>query len=102
MGTINVAASAGEVAAHFTLEANTISTVIFDVDLEVVEIISRDGAADIWYTLDGSTPVPEGPRTYILPAGAMGSDEREPYTSGPTTVKFLSPGRPRVSVQRVI
>ena len=102
MAVVNVRASAGEVAAHLTLVANTVTTVVFDVDLEVVEVISRDGSADVWYTLDGSTPAPEGTRTYILPAGAMGSDERHPYTSGPTTVKFLSSGTPRVSVQTVI
>lgn len=101
MGTIRVAASAGEVAAHFVLEANVVTSVIFEADLDLVEVVSRDGAGEVWYTVDGATPAVGSKFSYVLPNGAVGSDERPTGVGGPTVIRLLSTGTPALSVQQV-
>jgi hypothetical protein len=81
----------------FTLVANTVDTVQFDRDINGFEIIS-DGAAVIWYTVDGSTPAVDGDRSYYLPAAAC-VDRRDPHSGAATVIKLLSPGTPTVRVQ---
>lgn len=101
MADYTVSTNDGHVAAHATLAAGETATVTFDIDLQVVEIITRDGGAEVWYTLDHSEPTPGGPTCYVIPAGVIGSDERQPATAGPTVVKLRADGSARVSVQRV-
>jgi hypothetical protein len=98
MATHTVAA--GEVGtAAFTLTADVVDTVTFTgTDANDVEVIS-DGAAAIWYTLDGSTPAANGAACYYVPAVAS-VDSRSPRTSGATVVKLISSGTPVVRVQR--
>lgn len=83
---------------HVTLTANTPATLTFDIDADLVEILNIDGAAEVWATLDGSTPVVGGNGSWLLPA-AVGSIELRPPGTGsaPTTVKLISTGTPRVS-----
>jgi hypothetical protein len=98
MATYTVAA--GAIGKHaFTLTANTVDTVTFADDISEVTVVSLDGAAAIYLTLDGSTPTVGGANTYVVPA-AIGVAAFEPPTSGPTAVKLISPGTPTVSVQR--
>lgn len=98
MATHNVAA--GKLGAHaFTLAAATVDTVAFAEDIDEVTVISLDGAAAVYFTLDGSTPTVAGANTYVLPA-ALGAAAFEPRTAGPTVVKLISSGTPTISVQR--
>ena len=99
MATHTIAANTGEVGASFTLAASTVDTVTLDFDAPVVEVVNRDGAAEVWYTLDGSTPTVAGKNCYYLPA-AQAVDRREPPTAGATVVKLISSGTPAVRVQR--
>lgn len=84
---------------HVTLTANVVATVIFDVDADLVEILNIDGSAEVWATIDTSTPAVGGNGSWLLPA-AVGSIELRPPGTGtaPTTIKLISAGTPRVSV----
>lgn len=98
MATYAVATLSNEIGTPaFTLVADTVDTVQFDRDLGGLEIIS-DGAAAIWYTLDGTTPEVNGDRSYYLPAAPC-VDRRDPPQNASTTIKFISPGTPTVRVQ---
>ena len=88
------------IAAHdVTLTANTVERFTFPDNVDAVEILS-DGAEDIYFTLDGSSPVVAGPNTYRIQA-VMGSTVVTPTAYGPTTVALISSGSPNVSVGRI-
>lgn len=100
----DVTVAAGKVAAHgVTLAANQVSTVSFTDNIRAVDVIS-DGAAPVYYTVDGSTPTVAGAGCYLIPAGVTGVDTRDTTNSGNTSVldvvKLISAGTPTVSVQR--
>lgn len=97
MATYNVASGAVGTAAN-VMVASTADTVTFDEDLAEVEVIHVTGTAEVWYTLDGTTPTVGGAACYLLPVG--GVDRRQPKTSGDTVVKLISSGTPTVRVQR--
>lgn len=83
---------------HVTLVASTVSTLTFDEDFRAVEVLNVDGAAEVYFTLDESTPVVGATGTFVLPA-AIGSVEIEPPTNRSTVVKLISSGTPKVSVR---
>lgn len=89
---------------HFTLVANTVKTFTFNIDFVAVEVLNVDGAAKVWFTLDGSDPVVGQDGCQVLPA-AIGSVEVDPSAhgsgKGPTVVKAISDGTPLVSVRGV-
>ena len=92
--------SATEIGAHeVTLVANVVETFTFRADVDAVEILSHDGAAPIYVTLDGTAPTVRGATTFVVPA-AMGSSVLAPRTAGPTIVRLISSGTPTVSVTR--
>ncbi|MFJ4925280.1 hypothetical protein [Streptomyces sp. NPDC088736] len=82
-----------------TLEAGTVCTVHFPDDVDEVEVLSHDGVAAIYFTVDSSEPAVEGRASRVLPA-AISSAQVEPPTAGPTVVKLISAGTPKVSVTR--
>src|SRR4051812_46118160 len=91
----------GEVGAHeLVLAANTVDTVEFASNLAQVEVVS-DGAAAIYYTVDGEEPTVKGTNCFYLPAGGPCSREVESKTNQPTVVRLISPGTPTCSVARV-
>jgi hypothetical protein len=67
-------------------------------DLEQVEVVSLDGLAPIYFTIDGSAPTVAGAKTYVIPA-AIGSKVVAVPTSGATVVRLISVGGPTYSVQ---
>lgn len=102
MATYTVAASATGTALN-TLVASTVDTVTFSAeatDMVSVEVVSpAANTADIWYTLDGSTPTVGGASTYYLPPGAVDARGRVPWR-GITQAKLISSGTPSYRVQR--
>lgn len=95
MPTVTV--PAGQIGAHaLALVANTVTEVDFADDLDRVEVVS-DGAAAVYFTVDGSAPTVAGTNTYFLPA-ALGAKEVHPPTGGGTKVRLISAGTPTVSV----
>ncbi len=92
--------ASNQVGAHaVTLTANAVETFTFADDLPEVTVVSLDGAAVVYFTIDGSTPTIAGPKTYVLPA-AIGAGTFAPPTPGGTVVKAISTGTPTISVQR--
>ena len=92
--------TAGQVGAYeFTLAASTVDSVTFADDLDGVEVVSHDGAAAVYFTVDGSTPTVAGAGCWVIPAAPSALSVDVP-TAGGTVVKLISSGTPRVSVAR--
>lgn len=90
--------ASGDIAKHgIALAADVVDTVTFGDNVKAVQIIS-DGAAAVYYTVDGSTPTLGGANCYMIPAVAA-VDERVMNTSS-DVVKLISSGTPVLSVQR--
>lgn len=85
---------------HATLQAATVATITFDRDYPRVEVANVTGAAAVYFTVDGSTPAAEQTGSHVLPA-AIGSVDVDVHTSGPTVVKLISAGTPKVSVRAI-
>lgn len=85
---------------HAILTPGVIDTVTLDADYVSVEIISRDGSAEIYATVDtGLVPTVGGDNCDVLPAviGTLTLDASG-YGS-PTTVQLISTGAPAYSVK---
>lgn len=86
--------SAGDLAVHAkTTAANTVDTVTLTGHSGLSEIIC-DGAADLYFTADGSTPTVAGANTYRMPAGSAGVR----YVQGGAVIKLISAGAVTYSV----
>jgi hypothetical protein len=89
--------AAGEIGAHAkTLVAATADSVTFADNLRQVEVVS-DGAAALYFTIDGSAPVVGANAAYYMPAvpGVR--------TVGPVSgqvIKLISSGAPTYSVAK--
>lgn len=90
-------------SVHATLAASTVDTVTLDADYAFVEIVNRDGSAEIYATVDsGVTPTVGGAGCDVLPA-AMGSLVIDATAYGPPTiVKLISSGTPAYSVKGLL
>lgn len=86
--------------AHVTLTANAVTTVTLDDDYEQIEVLSVDGAAAIYFTIDGADPTIEGNGCSVLPAAIGGLTLNSPAEVG-TVVKLISAGTPKVSVRGI-
>lgn len=90
--------AAGDRAAHDkTLVAATVDTVTFTEDVSVIEVIGLDGAAPIYFTVDGSVPTVGGAKCFVLPAAVSVNEVTAPGGVAPV-VKLISAGTPRYSV----
>lgn len=85
---------------HATLTPNTVDTVTLDGDYSSVEILSRDGAAEIYATVDTTVaPTVGGAGCDVLPA-VIGSLTLDASGYGsPTTVQLISAGAPAYTVK---
>jgi len=93
----------GKRIVHATLTANTVDTITFDADYVAVEILSRDGAAEIYATVDTTlTPTVGGASCDVLPAviGSLTVDATG-YGS-PTTIQLISSGTPAYTVKGLL
>jgi hypothetical protein len=87
------------IASHnVTLTPNVVESFRFPDNVAQLEILS-DGASDIYFTVDGTTPTIGHPKSYRIQS-VMGSTIMTPTASGPTFVKMISEGTPNVSVGR--
>jgi hypothetical protein len=89
--------TAGQRGAYAkTLVASTVDTITFTDDLSRIEVGTTDGAAAIYFTVDGSTPTVAGASTYIIPgvANAVREITEVPSVAQLSTVKLISSGTP--------
>lgn len=84
--------------APVTLTAATVTTFTLDADYSAVEVLNADGAAEVFFTTDGTAPVVDGAGCYYLPA-AIGALEVTSSINGPAVVKAISSGTPKVAVR---
>jgi hypothetical protein len=86
-----------------TLTASTVDTITFDADYASVEIVNRDGAAEIYATVDTAlTPTVGGDNCDVLPA-VIGSLTLDASGYGsPTTVQLISSGTPAYTVKGLL
>jgi hypothetical protein len=99
---------------HTTLVANVVSTLTLSfveprgdvlsfatAPVARVEVMSLDGAAEIYFTTNGDAPTVDGANCHVLPA-AISSVEVADETAGTTgTVKLISSGTPKVSARGI-
>lgn len=93
------AVASGEQGAHAkTLVASTVDTVTFAYFTGKVEVYS-DGAATLYFTVDGTTPTVGGAATHFMPAATSVKTVRvsRSYGSG-MVVKLISGGTPLYDV----
>ena len=87
--------------APVTLTADTVSTFTLDGDYDTVEVLNGDGAAEVFFTVDGADPTVDGAGCYYLPA-AIGALAVENRASGAApVVKVISSGTPKVAVRGI-
>lgn len=83
---------------HLTLVANTVAEVDLPTNAGRVEVLNRDGADEVYFTVNGAAPTVGGNDTHVLPA-TVGSVEVSRTRSGAAVVKLISAGTPKVSVR---
>ena len=85
---------------HLTLTANTVATVTLDSDYDNVEIVNVDGAAAVYFTIDGSMPTVAGDGTIVLPAAISGwATEYNRPRGSDAVVRLISTGTPKIAVR---
>jgi hypothetical protein len=90
--------AAGAIACHDkTLGADTVDTVTFTDDVEWVTVWS-DGAAEMYFTFDGSAPTVSGANCYHLPAVPS---RIEIESLSENVIKLISHGTPKYSIVRM-
>lgn len=95
MATLSVVSS-----GHATLVAATVDTVNLSRESALLEVLNRNGAGELYFTTDGSTPTVAGAETKVVPAQAGASLVlRRPV--GATVVKLISSAAVSYSVTGV-
>lgn len=74
---------------HGTLTANQVATVSLDEPYELVEVLNRNGAGEIYFRLDGTDPVIGADDCYVVPA-TIWTTEAAGILTAPTTVLLIS------------
>lgn len=86
--------------APVTLTADTVEEFTLDADYNSVEVLNGDGAAEVFFRVDGEDPEVDAAGCYYLPA-AIGSLAVEVTSGDVTVVKAISSGTPKVSVRGI-
>lgn len=95
----NTTVATGEVnSGKVALSASSVDTVTFTDRTFRVRLWSADGASEIWYTTDGSTPTVGGKNCNYLPAAV--SNDEVPLEG--SAVKLISAGTPSYVVSRSV
>ncbi|PZG05387.1 hypothetical protein C1I95_32745 [Micromonospora craterilacus] len=83
---------------HATLTANVERIFTFPINAGRVEVLNRDGSAEVWFKVNNTAATVGGDGCHVLPA-AINSLEVDDETSGSTVVRVISSGTPAVSVR---
>lgn len=86
---------------HGVLQAGVVATVVMEGLYSSVEVMNRDGTAEIYYWVDqAGNPTVGGANTEALPAAICARKSGSP-SPALTTVKLISDGTPAYSVMTV-
>jgi len=87
--------------APVTLTAATVSTQTVDDGFDHIEVLNITGTAEVYFTVDGTTPTVGGAGCYVVPAtiAALEVVARDTHGQRARTVKLISSGTPKVSVR---
>lgn len=66
-----------------------------------VQVLNRDGADEIYFTVDGSTPVVGAEDNFVLPA-AISARTEAVAEDDTVVVKLISAGTPTYSIEAII
>lgn len=93
-------AYSGSHVVHAQLTASTVDTVTLDGAYTSVEILNRDGSAEIYLNVNNPSTAPTvgGTNCDVLPA-ALGSITLDAGVNTPTVVQLISAGTPAYSVK---
>ncbi len=99
---VDIVQSGGGVVAKVktvTLTAATVYTyTATGFNASMCEVVNLDGAAEVYFTADGTTPTVGGDNCIALPA-AISSVEVKEEIAGDASIKLISSGTPKVSVR---
>lgn len=88
---------------HATLTANTVDVITLDIDYKSVEIVSRDGAGEIYVTVDTSVvPTVAGLNCDVLPAAVSSITLDATGYASPTIVRLISSSAVAYSVKGLL
>jgi hypothetical protein len=83
---------------HGVLVDGEVTTVTLAPDCDSIEVVNVDGAAAIYFTVDGSTPDIEADDVEVVP-GAVTVLRVPTVGQAPYTVQLISAGTPSFSVR---
>jgi Chitobiase/beta-hexosaminidase C-terminal domain len=87
-------------SAHETLAATTEDDVTITDPQVDVAVTNRSGSAEIYFTIDGSTPTVGGENTFVLPAATCSREvSSDKFNTATPVVKLISTGTPDYSVE---
>lgn len=95
-------------STHQTTVADTVDTVTLGGDFRQVEVVNRDGADALYFTVDelggpssDGVPTVAGNNTYVVPASKGAALKVTSYKRGTTVVKLISAVATAYTVQGV-
>jgi hypothetical protein len=89
--------------APVTLTADTVATFTLDGDYDTVEVLNGDGAAEVFFTVDGvAAPTVDGAGCYYLPSAIGSLAVKALRRDGATVIKCISTGTPKVAVRGIV
>ncbi len=83
---------------HATLVAATADSVTLSTDYQSAEVMNRATTGDIYFTVDGTTPVSAADNTLVVPPGGSLVVTLPSSGAGNDVVKLISAGTPAYSV----
>lgn len=95
-----MASYSATLSTHQTAASGVADTVTLDKDYGEVEVVNRDGAGEIFFTLDGTTPTIGLAGTYMLPAAICSKRVTSvELASDATVVKLIASATTKYSVE---
>ncbi len=84
---------------HVTLVGGVVSTVTLETNAGRIEVLNRDGTAEVWFTTDKTIPVAEADDIHILPQAVTAVEVSDETSGENSTIKLLCAIAQRVSVR---
>jgi hypothetical protein len=82
------------------LTPNVVDTITFGENYNAVEVLNRNGAGELYFTVDGTlVPTVGGSSNHVLPAAVSAMTVNAGGTVGPTIVRVISSAAATYSVR---